>query len=64
MHIAGMRDLEKPENIVSHAILAASLEVHRNLGPGLLEKTYEACLAHELSSRNIRFARPLPIPVT
>ena len=59
-----MRDLEKPENSISRSIIGASIEVHKQLGPGLLEKAYEACLAHELMSRKIRFARQVPIPVT
>ena len=59
-----VRDFEKPENSLSHAILGASIEVHRQLGPGLLEKAYEACLAHELAARKVRFIRQVPIPVT
>jgi GxxExxY protein len=58
------RDSEKPENLISHAILGASIEVHRQLGPGLLERAYEACLAHELTARRVRFARQVPIPIT
>ena len=44
-------------------IIAASIEVHRVLGPGLLESTYEECLCHELTSRNIDFQRQKPLPV-
>ena len=58
------RDFEKPENQLSQAIIGASIEVHKHLGPGLLEKTYEACLVHELLGRNICFVRQVPIPVT
>ena len=56
-------DVEKPENPVSHAIIGASIEVHKQLGPGLLEKAYEVSLAHELAARGIRFVRQVPIPV-
>ena len=59
-----LREFEKPENPLSHAIIGASIEVHKQLGPGLLEKAYEACLAHELAARKIQFIRQVPIPVT
>lgn len=41
----------------SRAIIGACIEVHRHLGPGLLESVYERCLAHELSLRSIAFRR-------
>jgi GxxExxY protein len=49
---------------VSNAIIASAIEVHRHLGPGLLESAYEACLARELASRGVEFARQLALPVT
>src|SRR6476619_4765729 len=39
------------------AVIGAAIEVHRHLGPGLLESAYEACLAHELTLRGIPFRR-------
>ncbi len=39
------------------------MEVHRTLGPGLLESAYEECLAHELTLRNIHFERQKPLPL-
>ncbi|MBX3470602.1 MAG: GxxExxY protein [Planctomycetes bacterium] len=45
-------------------IVGAAIEVHRELGPGLLESTYQACLAHELRSRSIPFVRELPLPIS
>src|ERR1700687_3765998 len=51
------------DNELTHAIIGAAIEVHKNLGPGLLESTYEECLSHELSLRNLRFERQKPIPV-
>ncbi len=51
------------ENELSNAILGAAIEVHRHLGPGLLESVYEECLAHELRQRQITFERQKPIPV-
>ncbi len=44
-------------------ILGAAIEVHRELGPGLLESAYEAALAHELSIRGVRFERQKEMPV-
>jgi GxxExxY protein len=45
------------------SILQAAIEVHRTLGPGLLESTYEQCLAHELTLRGIPFQLQVPLPV-
>jgi GxxExxY protein len=47
------------DNERTHEIIGA----HKNLGPGLLESTYEECLCHELSQRQIPFERQEPIPV-
>jgi GxxExxY protein len=54
----------KKEDVLSKAIIGAAIEVHRQLGPGLLESAYEECLAHEFSLCNIPFERQKPIPVT
>lgn len=45
-------------------IIAAAIEVHRNLGPGLLESAYEECLCHELHLRGISFRRQVEVPVS
>lgn len=50
-------------NDISSAIIGAAIEVHRTLGPGLLESAYEQSLAHELSLRQIPFQRQKPLPV-
>ena len=44
-------------------ILGAAIEVHKALGPGLLESAYESCLAHELTARSIPFQRQIELPV-
>ncbi len=44
-------------------IIGCAIEVHKYLGPGLLESTYEECLAYELSKSNIPFERQKPLPV-
>jgi len=48
---------------LTEQVIGAAIEVHRTLGPGLLELAYEECLCHELHLRNIPFQRQLPIPV-
>jgi len=50
-------------NELTHQIIGAAIEVHRLLGPGLLESAYEECLAHELTLRNIKYRRQVPVPV-
>ena len=45
-------------------IIGAAIEVHRGLGPGLLESAYEECLCHELHLRGIPFRRQVSLPVT
>ncbi|MHB8934302.1 MAG: GxxExxY protein, partial [Bellilinea sp.] len=44
-------------------IIGAAIEVHKTLGPGLLESAYQACLARELSLMNIPFEQELNLPV-
>jgi GxxExxY protein len=51
------------ENALSNAIIGAAIEVHRQLGPGLLEPAYEECLAHELNLRQLPFERQKVVPV-
>jgi GxxExxY protein len=53
----------KPVNDITQAIIGAAIEVHRALGPGLLESAYEECLARELSLWNIPFERQRPLAV-
>ena len=48
---------------VTEAIIGAAIEVHRHLGPGLLESVYEEALCHELSLREIRFERQKEVDV-
>lgn len=51
------------ENPLSKEIIGAAIEVHRQLGPGLLESAYEECLAHEFTMRGIQFERQKPLPI-
>ena len=48
---------------LSQQVIGCAIEVHRVLGPGLLESTYEHCLARELSLNNIEFITQHPLPV-
>jgi GxxExxY protein len=48
---------------LTQRVIGAAIEVHRALGPGLLESAYEECLCHELHLRGIPFERQLPLPV-
>ena len=50
-------------NDVTERIIGAAIEVHKALGPGLLESAYEECLCHELSLLGIDFIRQLKLPV-
>jgi GxxExxY protein len=51
------------QNELSRQVIVAAIEVHRELGPGLLESTYEECLAHEFHLRNVPFERQKVVPV-
>jgi GxxExxY protein len=51
------------ENPLSKKIIGAAIEVHKQLGPGLLESAYETCLAYEFEQRQIPFERQKPLPV-
>jgi GxxExxY protein len=48
---------------LSKTVLGCAIEVHRELGPGLLESTYEQCMAYELSRANIPFRFQVALPV-
>jgi GxxExxY protein len=51
-------------NELTEAVMGAAIEVHRFLGPGLLESTYETCLCHELSKREIPFRRQVTLSIS
>jgi GxxExxY protein len=50
-------------NLLTEQVIGAAIDVHRALGPGLLESTYELCLCRELTLRGIAFERQKAIPV-
>ncbi|MDI6766915.1 MAG: GxxExxY protein [Bacteroidota bacterium] len=51
------------ENEISNKVIGCAIEVHKALGPGLLESAYEECLASEFNAQGIRFERQKPIPL-
>ena len=54
--------MELLEGGLTDRIIGAAIEVHKALGPGLLESVYEPCLCHELQLRGLRFDRQVEIP--
>lgn len=50
-------------NIISGQIIKGAIEVHKHLGPGLLESTYEGCLLHELADSGLSVQSQVPFPV-
>ncbi len=50
-------------NQLSHEVIGAAIEVHRKLGPGLLESAYRKCLCRELFLKGIRFENEYPLPL-
>ncbi|SRR5579871_542300 len=59
----GMRVDTERFNDLTHEILSAAIEVHRTLGPGLLESIYSSCLQYELSARKLRFVVQRSFPI-
>ncbi len=50
-------------NEITEQVIGAAIDVHRALGPGLLESAYEECLCRELTLRKVAFERQVPLPV-
>jgi len=50
-------------NELTHKIIGCAIEVHKQLGPGLLESAYEECLCYELSLNGLNYERQVPVPV-
>lgn len=50
-------------NDVTGQVIDAAIKVHSELGPGLLESAYEACLVHELRKRSLRVGTQVPLPI-
>ena len=52
------------ENELTEKIIGAAIEVHRHLGPGLLESIYEECFCYELNQAGLQFLRQVRLPIT
>ena len=50
-------------DLIGKKIVDSAFTVHKNLGPGLLEKVYEICFCHELSKRGLNYIRQIDIPI-
>jgi GxxExxY protein len=61
--MTNFKPLTLEEEAIGKAIVNAAFEVHKRLGPGLLEKVYEVCLSHELKKRNLLVQRQIDIPI-
>ena len=61
MHLSAL--MKERLNAVTNAIIGAALAVHRELGPGMLESAYDACLSYELLERGFTIERQKPLPL-
>jgi len=59
----GFEPISEREELVAQKIVDSAYTVHRKLGPGLLEKVYEACFCHELFKRGLAYHRQVDIPI-
>ena len=50
-------------DVIGKKIVDAAYTVHKNLGPGLLEKVYEVCFCHELTKRGLSYQRQVDVPI-
>ena len=51
-------------DVLAHAVIGCAIDVHRALGPGLLESAYEKCLFYELQKKGIHCRAQVPVPIT
>lgn len=58
-----MEEASERKELIASQIVDSAIKVHQNLGPGLLEKVYEACLCRELEKRNLEYQRQLEVPI-
>jgi len=57
------KPLSKREEFIAEKVVDAAYNVHKILGPGLLEKVYEVCFCHELTKRGLKYKRQVDIPI-
>ena len=58
-----MKVTKKLINDISYKIVGCAIEVHKQLGPGLLESVYETCFVDELVSQGLKVERQIPVPI-
>ena len=58
------RDTETQRDPLTEKVIGAAIDVHRTLGPGLLESVYEECLCYELSECGLKFNRQVNLPIS
>ncbi len=63
MHHRDAENAEMALNKITEGVIGAAIDVHKAIGPGLLESAYEECLCHELQLRNLPFQRQVPLAV-
>jgi GxxExxY protein len=63
IHHKGTKDTKVLADCLSYDIVGAAIEVHKHLGPGLLESAYEACLCRELERRGVCYQRQVALPL-
>jgi GxxExxY protein len=51
------------ENEISNIVIGSAIEVHKQLGPGLLESAYQECLAYELKQQGLQVLKEVPMPI-
>ena len=62
IHHEGKKDAKGAVDELSYKVIGAAIDVHRALGPGLLESAYETCLFRELRHRGVWAERQVPLP--
>ena len=63
IHQRNLKPIPEELDVIGKLIVDAAYNVHKNLGPGLLEKIYEICFCHELTKRKLSYQRQIDIPV-
>ena len=63
LKIDAMYQLSEYEQSLCSEIVDSAFDVHKKLGPGLLEKIYEACFCHELDKKGIEYKRQIKLPI-
>ena len=61
--LEGTESTEEESNTLTGKIIGAAIDIHRALGPGLLESAYEACLIYEFRLRKLKVESQKPIPI-